>query len=275
MTAIVEAPQEPQQLPKRPVLKIVKPEDAAVAKQTANILLYGQPKVGKSTAAASAPPRILYVNCDLPNAMRFPRERYGANLDEVNPESLQDLMDVALALKHDLMAGKCEWETVVTDPMHDLYRILHEDLSKRSVRPSLPVLGDAQVHIERYARQLCRLPINTVFVAHETATKNEETGGFETIPFMGTTNDRPAGKLMGMVDVIGYCGIISESNTEDENEQHGERYAAQLKAANKRRAGSRFDMLGKVRSLDLAEWFHLINPPTQEAPKQVSKGASK
>lgn len=265
------APAEPAEKPKptpRPKLSIVKREEE---QPTANVLLYGPPKVGKSTAAASAPPRVLYLNADLPNAMQHPYKKHGGKFDEVRVEGLQTLMDVTNAIKAGLEAGNCEWNTLACDPMHDLYRLLVEDLSKRATRPTLPTIGDAQTHVERFARQMCELPINTVWVAHETTTKDESNGNIERIPFMGTTNDRPAGKLMGMVDVIGYCQVLEDEASEIQ-------HLAQIKAANGRRAGDRFDILGKVRSLDLGEWFTLIAEASQdtsnnEAPQQVQKGA--
>jgi hypothetical protein len=279
-TAQVPEPPEPQAaadedkpIPK-PTLKIVPPpQDGDPIATNANILLYGPPKIGKSTAAASAPPRVLYANCDLPNAMLNPRKMYGANVDEVRVEGLQTLVDITNAIKAGLRDGDLPWKTLVVDPMHDLYRILVEDLSDRAARPSLPLIGDAQTHIERFCRQMCELPINTVFVAHETSTKNEVAGSVEAIPFSGTTNDRPAGKLMGMVDIIGYCGVVEVEGQVS--------YQAQIVAANGRRAGDRFDALGKVRSLDLGEWFRLITDSqateqqdnNNEAPQQVQKGA--
>lgn len=280
MTASAQAPQPVQDGPKpRPTLTIVDPTKEKPG-TTANVLLYGPPKVGKSTGAASAPPRVLYLNCDLPNAMLNPRKMYGDNIDEIRVTGLQTIQDVALNIKAAIRDGDLAWQTLVVDPMHDLYRILVEDLSDRAARPSLPTIGDVQTHMERFARQMCELPINTVFVAHETTTKDEASGTVERIPFMGTTNDRPAGKLMGMVDIIGYCGVV---------EQEGEvLHQAQLRPANAKRAGDRFDVLGKLRSLDLAEWFTLITPQVQEvqetqvqeanneAPKQVQKkGAGK
>jgi hypothetical protein len=232
----------------RPPLDIVQPSAAPV---TATILLYGPPKVGKTTGAASGPGRTLYANCELPAAMLNARKLHGEKIDELRVSGLQTLVDVTNHLRQALEANDCPWSTLAFDPMSDLYRILIEDLSNGSTKVSLPTHLDAQTHIERFCRAMCELPINTVWVAHETTQKDEVQGHFEAIPAMGTTNPNPAGKLMAMVDVIGYCGVVDREGQPPE-------YQAQLINANGRRGGDRFNALGKARTLNLAEWLDLI-----------------
>lgn len=254
------APNQNQNQNGRPPLEIEKPSELDTSYP--NVLLYGPPKIGKSTAAASAPPRILYMNCDLPNALHHPRQLYGDRFDEYRPQGLESLIDVTNHLRTALAAGDCPWRTLVCDPMQDLYRIVTTSMAKGSTKIPLGVHLDAQTHIERFARAMCELPINTVWVAHEIKEKDESQGLFEALPAMGTTNPNPASKLMGMVDVIGYCGLV-------DREGQPPSYEAQLIAANGRRGGDRFNVLGKVRMLDLSEWLAVIadGQTTNNQPK--------
>lgn len=231
-------------------LEIVKPEQ--LAKVTVNSLLYGPPKVGKTVGAASAPPPVLYLNAEMPNATRFAHGMFGDRIQEVRVKDLKTLIDVGAELKKQCDSGQPTWESVVVDPMGGLHRLVLEGESGRALSPSLPTYKDVQTHIERFCRFLCELPINVVFVAHETAEKDEATGAFEKLPFMGTSNNAPAAKLMEMVDVIGYCGVTEDEATKEPLRQ------AQVIAANGRKAGTRFEVLGKVRTLDLSEWVDTV-----------------
>lgn len=215
---------------------------------TVNVLLYGGPKVGKTLGAASSPGPTLYINADLPNATRKAHEKYPTSIFEVRFEGMQTLIDAT----HEVEAGK--WTTVVLDTAGEAYRVLLEEFSGRAVRPSLPLYGDTSTHIERFCRRMCELPVNFVVVCHEIDDKDESSGVIEKMPFTGTSKTKLGTKLMGMVDIVGYCGV-------SEVEGEGAQYLAQLLPVNGRRGGDRFDVLGKVRSTDLSEWIEAINKP--------------
>jgi hypothetical protein len=63
--------------------------------------------------------------------------------------------------------------------------------------------------------------------------------------------------VMGLVEVIGYCGFV-EGGTNDEGETFPDRYMAQLVQRRGRRAGDATGVLGKARELDLSEWVETI-----------------
>jgi adenosyl cobinamide kinase/adenosyl cobinamide phosphate guanylyltransferase len=228
---------------------------------TQALRLCGPPKTGKSAGAASAPGHILYLNADLPNALRFARSRdTEQRIYEVEFEGLQTLIDIAHALKQ-----KPTWDTVVVDPLGELYRRLLEDLSNRSMRPSLPTYGDVGTHMERFCRMLCEAPVNAVFVAHEIPVKDEATDSVERLPSTGTKNPALGQKVMGMVDIVGSTVMF---------EKDGENvYAAQLINARGARGGDRFDVLGNWRALNLTEWFEIAKqgPTAQTAPAEEQK----
>jgi phage nucleotide-binding protein len=224
----------------------------------ANVLLYGPPKSGKTAAAASAPGTILYLNLDLPNATRFARGRAGDRMHEVQFEGLQTLVDIYAAVHQEPT-----FDTVVIDPIGDLYRRLLEEASDKSVRPTLNQYGDVGTHLERFCRSLCEAPINVVLIAHEFPVQDEASGEVEKLLWTGTKSSsaQMSNKLMGMVDIVGYTGIL-------ETEDAGKQYVAQLANAGGRRGGDRFDVLGDWRPLDLTEWFTLAGVHTGTTTKQ-------
>ncbi|CAB4197797.1 phage_P_loop, phage nucleotide-binding protein [uncultured Caudovirales phage] len=224
-------------------LKVI---DKPTESVTMNVVLYGPPKTGKTIAAASSPKQVLYVNCDLPNATRL-AHKMNDGITEVQFEGLQTLIDVVVELKN-----SDTYKTVVVDPIGELYRRLLDEASNNAIRPTLPQRGDVAVHIERFCRAICELDVNAIIVAHEIADKDESLGSMVYLPFCGTSNPKLAQKLMGMVDVVGYTGVV-------ENEDGTKQFVAQLHPAGGRRGGDRFDVLGDVRTTDLSEWYSLID----------------
>lgn len=236
-------------------LSFVKPKDATHV----NTLLYGGPGTGKSVAAGSAPGTVLYVNADTANATAQVHARNpGGRIQEVAFEGMSTLVDVAHALTE-----KKTYDTVVVDTVGDLYRRLIDEASGGAVRPSLQNYGDTGTHIERFCRHLCEAPVHVVIVCHEHPVKDESTGVIERLPWTGTTNPALGAKLMGMVDVVGYTGIV-------ETKTQGRQYMAQLVSAAGRRGKDRFDVLGSARTMDLAEWFAVIAASMKPAAKKAA-----
>lgn len=205
---------------------------------TVNILLYGPPKTGKSTAAASAPGPLLYINMESPSALRFARRvNSGKEIREFRVQSGNDLDSAYLYLRDE----NCP--TVVVDSIGELYNCLLDEVSKGG-RATLPQRGDVNTKIYRFIKALCDLPINLVVVCHEqTVEDGDET---KTMPLTG--GRALPQQLCALVDVIGYTRV---GNTAD-----GEpRYYAQLISANGRYAGARDGVLGPAEDLNLTDWI--------------------
>jgi hypothetical protein len=237
-------------------VKVVKPPD--VPKR--NVLLYGPPKTGKTIGAATAPGPLLYLNTDLPNATYGAHKRSQGRLLEVHYESFMDTV-VPLGLQaasgEPIVLDDTQIETVVIDPVGELYRRVLEELSQRAIRPTTPTYGATGVHVERLLRALCENPcVNVVLVLHSLSEKDEATGEIERLPGTGTKNPALGVKLMGMVDVVGFTARLETAE--------GPKYVAQLVDAKGRHGGDRFDLgLGEYAEINIAEWFG-ENPVKQD-----------
>lgn len=221
-----------------PALTLVEPHDDP----NANILLYGPPKTGKTVAGSSAPGPLLYLNAERPNATRTAHRLH--DFDEVIVEGLGTLIAAMDVVR------KGKYRTVVLDPIGEAYRVILEGLSGRALSPAIQMYGDTGVHLERFCRALMDEPINTVLIAHEHGVKDEASGTVERMPWTGTNNPALAEKLLAMVDVIGYTGVVEGEGDKPD------RYMAQLVNANGRRGGDRFGVLGKAADLDLTAWIN-------------------
>jgi hypothetical protein len=238
-----------------------------------NVLLYGPPKSGKTAGACSAPGPILLLNADLPNASWFAHDRARQagqqHLHEVEYQGFATLTDIGFAVERGDLTGPdgCHIETIVVDPINELYRLLLEELSGRSITPSLPTYLATQTHLERWFRGLCKAKqYNVVFVAHELPIKDEASGTVERLASTGTTNPALGQKLMGMVDVIGYTAVVEVGEKFE--------YMAQLVDAKGRRGGDRFASLGPVQPIDLTAWF-ATGPQEDKSAKKAAKPAAK
>jgi hypothetical protein len=252
-------------MPKPTEFDFVEPEQVRYA----NLMLYGPPKTGKSAGAGTAPGRVLYLNADKRNATMYLHKHDTENRikepnmprwDKENPSDkpVQRLMN---RTAHSAMKG--EWDTIVADPMGELYRRLLIEESKGSVRPSLPQRGDAGSFLERWCDYMCDAPVNFVMVAHEIPVQDGDE--LLRLPFCGSQNNSKTlgNRLLGMVDIIGYTAVTP---TEDGDKQ----FVAQLVqgSANGRQGGDRFDVLGDWRVVDLTEWFALCGVHTGTTKKE-------
>jgi hypothetical protein len=214
------------------------------AQPSQNVLLYGPPKSGKTTGALSAPGPLGLVNADLPNATWYARGKY-PEVQEIEWEGFSTLIELGALLKQ----GELPFKTLVIDPVGELYRMMLEEFSDRAISPSLPTYLAVQTHIERFCRAMCESPdVNLVIVAHDIPVKDEGADETERLPATGTTNPALGRKLMSMVDVVGFTGVVEKEGGDSE-------YVAQLINGKGRRGGDRTDSLGKTRPIDLAEWF--------------------
>lgn len=235
---------------------------------TINVLLYGPPKTGKSIGAGTSPKGVLYLNADLPTATRqvHLRNSDGSIFEPLMPEEgeqkLMPLLAEITRAVHD--PNQDVIKTVVIDPLGELYRRLLEDFSRRAVRPSLPLYGDAAVQTERFVRKMLKAPVNCIIVAHEWGYEEADSEGMVKGIWTGTKSGSISmgNKVMGLVDIIGYTALIR-------NDAGEKLSVAQLFPGKGRQGGDRFDCLGAIRPLNISEWIEAIKANESGRPVPV------
>lgn len=218
-----------------------------------NALLFGPGGNGKTVGACSAPGPVLLVNADGPDASRKAHAIYGEKIREVVFEGAKTLDDVYLYVTSD--EGK-EIKTVVLDPVGEIYQKLFEEMGGER-KDMLKNHGDTQTKIERFVRSFRDLPVNLVLVCHEQVADQEG----ETIRRPLTGGNKLPEKIVGMMSIVGYCGVVlPDADKEDAQPQ----YVAQLVEARGRRAKDRSGGLGDSRVLNLTEWFAVATEAIKE-----------
>jgi hypothetical protein len=207
------------------------------------VLLYGQAKAGKSVGAATAPGPIMVLSADRPGAYRFARTRHPrGHIREVRVEGKNSL-DLAYTY---LRRNPGDFQTVVVDPVGNVYDVLLKELG--GGKPQIQHHGMVQNTILDFVKALRALPIHVVLVAHEemsgsgdddvAAVRRPMTGG-QKLP----------DKVMAEMDIIAHVGRIPAT------EDAPDRWVGVLVEDKGRVAGDATGSLGRMRDLNLSEWF--------------------
>jgi hypothetical protein len=241
---------------------------APAAPETFNTLLWGQPKSGKSTAAATAPGPILWVNAEGPGALGFARKTavargtaiHEVTIDRRTPDVSGVLDNVYLHIRE---GRDPQVRTVVVDTLAKVRDALVSQLVDPGSKNSLKQYGKVAEKLGGFVNALRDLPVNVVLLAHADVNNDAEDGRI-TLPLIG-------GKLTetipGEVDVVAYCSPARE----DDGSIH---YYGQLIEGKGRtglgdRSGAIADERG-IRELDLSNWLALyrlgLTPDESDLP---------
>ncbi|MBX5461657.1 MAG: AAA family ATPase [Steroidobacteraceae bacterium] len=241
--------------------------DAPPIPETFNVLLYGQPKSGKSTAAATAPGPILWLNAEGPGALGFARKTAAERGTAIHEVRIDKSTDVAQTLRqvftHVRDGHDPKPRTVVVDTIGKVRDALVAQLVVPGSKNTLQQFGQVADQLGGFVQAMRDLPVNLVILAHADVRDSDEDGRI-VMPLIG-------GKLTetipGEVDVVAFTSAL---RVDDEPRP---RYFGQLIESRGRIAGDRSGALAGergIRELDLSEWLgayrRALAPDTSDLP---------
>lgn len=176
-----------------------------------NMLVYGNPGVGKTVLAGSAdavPELRPVLILDVEGGTFSIRERY-PDVDVVRVQTWPDMQKVYDAL----YKMEHEYQTVVLDSLTEIqkfsmYRIMTQVLQEHPDRdpevPSIREWGKNIEQIRRLVRAFRDLPMNVIFTALAATDKDNKTGLITTRPSL---SGKLAMEVGGFVDILLYMYI--------------------------------------------------------------------
>ncbi len=185
-----------------------------------NMLVYGNPGVGKTVLAGSAdavPELRPVLILDVEGGTFSIRERY-PDVDVVRVQTwpdMQKVYDALYKMEHD-------YQTVVLDSLTEIqkfsmYRIMTQVLKEHPDRdpevPSIREWGKNIEQIRRLVRAFRDLPMNVVFTALAATDKDGKTGMITTRPSL---SGKLAMEVGGFVDLLLYMYI---KRVDDDNQR--------------------------------------------------------
>jgi hypothetical protein len=226
---------------------------APAAPETFNVLLYGHPKTGKSTGAATAPGPILWVNAEGRGALGYARKvavARGTAIHEVALDHRTGSPSKVLSEVYRHVRDRSEptVRTVVIDTLGKVRDELAKELVDQYSKNSIQQWGQVADKLIGFVLGLRDLPVNLVLLAHAETTGDDESGRM-TGPVIG---GKPTQVIPGEVDVVAYTGAIRQDDGTV-------RYVGQLVETRGRIAGDRSGGIlepgESIRDLDLSEWL--------------------
>jgi hypothetical protein len=222
--------------------------DPPAAPDSFNVLLFGPVKQGKSTAAATSPGPLLWVNAEGPNSLDYARKiarERGTQILEVRIEQSGDARELLReVLRYVKTPTGPAPATVVVDTIGKVREALARQLVTPGSSKSMQQWQQVATVLREFVRVLRDAPVNLVLIAHESVEDAED----ERIvrPLIGGVLTE---EIPGEVDVVAYVGTAIDDETGEVS------YLGQLAPARGRRTGDRSGGLGRVRPLDLTEWL--------------------
>lgn len=173
---------------------------------TIKMLVYGQPGIGKSTMALSAPNPVLF---DFDGGVQ--RVNVAFQCPTLQVKSWEE----ALQALEELKSGEVPCNTIVIDTagkmldyMSDFIMRNDSKMRMRDGSLSLKGYGARKVMFQNFLREVAMMGKNVVFVAHEREEKDGETKIVR--PEIGGSS---AGDLMKELDLVGYVQAVGSDRT--------------------------------------------------------------
>lgn len=221
------------------------------ADQSFSMLLFGQPKTGKTLLAGTAAD-VEALSPVLVLAVEDGSSVLANAYDDIDIIEITDWPTAAKVIEA-VASGKTKYKTVVVDTLGELQEHMKNHITDDGARDMrIQDWGTIKDNTVNVVKMLHRSPVNSIFITHSEKQKDENTGSVTTQPVL--LGKASLGEVPKVVDIIAYLAVAQNKETK-ENVR-----VLQTGTDGKIDAGDRFGKLA----------YQIINPTLAELYAQLT-----
>lgn len=222
------------------------------ADQSFSMLLFGQPKTGKTLLSGTAAD-VEELSPVLVLAVEDGSSVLANGYEDIDVIEIQDWPTAAKVIEA-VASGKTKYKTIVVDTLGELQEHMKNHITRDGTSDmriqDWGTIKDSTVNV---VKLLHRSPVNSIFITHSEKQKDENTGTVTTQPVL--LGKASLGEVPKVVDIIAYLAVAQNKETK-ENVR-----VLQTGTDGKIDAGDRFGKLA----------YQIVNPTMQEVYAQLTK----
>ncbi len=234
-----------------------------------NMLVYGQPGVGKSTLCSTAqdtPAGAPVLFIDVEGGVRSIADRH--DIDVFRPDTFKEIGEVY----QELLSGNLPYKTVVIDSITEAQALGMKEVMRTASNPDWPGMqehgksSEKIVNLIRAFRALAQSKgINVIFTAHEIESKDESTGRVLVRPALSPKAMQLA---TGAVDTLAYMSFSAKDGKRVLHFKSDGKFLAKVRQP----AGSK-DVPDLLEDPTLVDVLNVMRTAQGVAPTVVEEGA--
>lgn len=221
------------------------------ADQSFSMLLFGQPKTGKTLLSGTAAD-VEALSPVLVLAIEDGSSVLANAYDDIDVIEIQDWPTAAKVIQA-VAEGKTKYKTVIVDTLGELQEHMKAHITNDGAQDMrIQDWGTIKDNTVNVVKLLHRSPVNSIFITHSEKQKDENTGAVTTQPVL--LGKASLGEVPKVVDIIAYLAVAQNKETK-ENVR-----VLQTGTDGKIDAGDRFGKLD----------YQIINPTFSEIYAQLT-----
>jgi hypothetical protein len=182
------------------------------ADQSFSMLLFGQPKTGKTLLSGTAAD-VEALSPVLVLAIEDGSSVLANAYDDIDIIEIQDWPTAAKVIQA-VAEGKTKYKTVIVDTLGELQEHMKAHITSDGAQDMrIQDWGTIKDNTVNVVKLLHRSPVNSIFITHSEKQKDENTGAVTTQPVL--LGKASLGEVPKVVDIIAYLAVAQNKETKE------------------------------------------------------------